>query len=334
MAQYSRKLKKGIRWWYKFGYQGKTYISDCIYLSKAEAKKEEAIKMKEIDEIARNPNKSSEMTLIELMDKRLDYLKVKKSVSYYKANKVYFQILLRFFKNSEYMSASSILKKDIGSLLMRTSVSLQKEEKDNYSVNAMLRSYKSLFNYGIQQLDLNMTNPCIGISLYPVNKKLKYIPTDSEIRAVMELCDTEQKILIEFVKETACRISEALRLKDTDIDGDDIILYTRKSKNSNLTPRRVPKPACLDSLIPLKANYRVFSRWSSAPKFLEKKIKELNLHRKWNWHNLRHRRASIWSKEKKPLFEIMLLLGHNNLSTTQNYLQLIGSYSGYDLATN
>ena len=46
--------------------------------------------------------------------------------------------------------------------------------------------------------------------------------------------------------------------------------------------------------------------------------------RNWNWHNLRHRRASIWhNKEKRPLYEVMVLLGHSNIKTTQGYLQLI-----------
>jgi site-specific recombinase XerD len=45
---------------------------------------------------------------------------------------------------------------------------------------------------------------------------------------------------------------------------------------------------------------------------------------KWNWHGLRHRRASIWAHEGKPLFELQMLLGHTQISTTQRYLHSLG----------
>jgi integrase len=67
---------------------------------------------------------------------------------------------------------------------------------------------------------------------------------------------------------------------------------------------------------------RPFERWSEYPRFLEKTVKELK-QPFWAWHSLRHRFASKLSREGKPLFEIMLLLGHSNLDTTQRYLQLL-----------
>jgi len=71
-----------------------------------------------------------------------------------------------------------------------------------------------------------------------------------------------------------------------------------------------------------KPNERVFSRWVDKPHFLKRKVKKLK-GQMWGWHSLRHRYASLLSKEGKPLFEIMKLLGHSNLSTTQIYLQLL-----------
>lgn len=66
-----------------------------------------------------------------------------------------------------------------------------------------------------------------------------------------------------------------------------------------------------------------FPEWKAYPRFLKEKVKELDLN-SWNWHNLRHRRASIWAHSGMAIFEIMIRLGHNNLSTTQKYLQLLG----------
>ena len=79
MAQYLRILKKGNRWWFKFSYQSKIYFSRAIYLSKIEAKRAEHEKYEEISNQARNPSQKPVLGLLEAMNERLDYIKIKKS---------------------------------------------------------------------------------------------------------------------------------------------------------------------------------------------------------------------------------------------------------------
>ena len=316
MAQYQRKLKKGKRWWYKFNFDGQVYFSKAIYLSKSEARKAENVRYDEVSTNARNPSQKPILNLLEAINDRLDFVQTKKSKAYYSDNKRYYKILLETLGN---VSIEQIKRADIENILLTVSQNQKSKGGDNYVVNAMLAIYKALFNHAIDRNELTIKNPCIGIELYPVNKKLKYIPSDEDIEAVKAICYDEQKNLIDFVKETGCRISEALRLKATDVNKDFIVLYTRKSRNSNLVPRKVPRPKCLKIT---GVEDRVFSRWSDTPKFLERKVKELK-QRSWNWHNLRHRYASLLSKQGTPIFEVMTLLGHSNLKTTQNYLQLL-----------
>jgi integrase len=317
MAQYKRKLKHGDRYWYKFDYHGKTYFSKAVYLSKNEARKAESILYSTLDQNSRNISQKSDFSLIQAINERLDFIQIKKSKRYYIDSKRYFKVFLANFGD---ISIKSITKAHIYDMLLETSIRLQKEGKDNYTVNAMLRAYKSLFNFIIHKHEINVKNPCLDIEDFSVNKELKYIPSINEIKAVLEICDFEQKELIEFVMNTGCRISEALRITGNDIKSDGIVLYTKKSKNSNLIPRKIPY--LVNKMI--KKDERLFSRWTDCPKYLEKKIKKLGV-KQWGWHNLRHRKASQWSKEGKPLFEIMSLLGHSSLKTTQIYLQLINS---------
>lgn len=319
MAQYSRKLKKGIRWWYKFDYSNQTYSSSCIYLSKNEAKKAEAEKLRGLSLEVQTLSQKPVLSLIHIINERLDLIKIKKSKIYYNESKRYLSILLQHFDD---IPIDKISKSEIEKLLMQTSQRQQEKGKDNYAVNSMIRCYKSLFNYVIDTYeDLKLKNPVRKISFYPVEKKLKYIPTDKEIQSVISICDNNQKSLIQFIEETGARINECLNLKGKDVLENHIVLYTRKSKNSNRVPRKLPKPECLKGLLFENEKF-IFGTWSEQPKFLERKIKQLNL-TKWGFHNLRHRRASIWSKENKPIFEIMSLLGHSNISTTQKYLQLL-----------
>lgn len=318
MAQYPRKLKAGLRWFYKFNFKGKMYRSDCIYLTKTEANRAQRKKQDEIDQKLRNPELQASFGLFKAIDDRLDYLQVKKSKRYYKENKAYFKILLERFGD---ISIADIKRTDINTLLLDVSKQSQSKGSDNYTVNSMLRIFKALFNHAIFEHDLDIKNPCVGIKPFSVKRSLKYIPSDKDIEAVLAVCDEGQTKLIKFVMETGCRINEALRLTTEDVFDNYIVLYTRKSKNSDLVPRKAVRPVnlCINGH---QSTDRVFSNWTERPKFLEDKVKELG-QKNWNWHNLRHRYASKLSKEGRPLFEIMTLLGHSNLKTTQNYLQLL-----------
>lgn len=318
MAQYQRKIKVGLRWFYKFNFQGKMYRSKCIYLSKTEAKSAEHAMYEEVSLKARNPSQEPILSLLEAINERLDYVLVKKSKDYYKDNKRYYAILLEKLGNIPF---NAIKKAQIEDLLLETSKKQQGKGFDNYVVNAMINTYKALFNYIIDKHDLNLKNPCKGVDKFSIKKKFKYIPSDEDIENVRSLCDEGQKMLIDFVKETGCRISEALRLTGKDILSDYVILYTKKSRNSDLVPRKVPKPDIIKD-IKIDLEEKLFKRWCDVPRFLEDRVRELE-QQNWNWHNLRHRFASKLSKEGKPLFEIMSLLGHSNLKTTQYYLQLL-----------
>lgn len=318
MAQYPRKLKKGTRWWYKFDYNGNTYFSSAIYLSKNEAKKAENAKYEEVSNQARNPSEKPILSLLEAINERLDYVKIKKSKDYFKDNKRYYSALLKELGD---IPISSITRKDIEEFLFKKATNAKESGRDNYAINYMLNLFKALFNYVIESHEIEMRNPCLGIKSFSVKKKLKYIPSDEDIDAVRIICDDDQRLLIDFVTETGARINEPLKVTGRDIFNDYVVLYTKKSRNSNVVPRKVPKPDCIKH-IQIQPNEKLFKQWSDTPKFLERKIRRLK-QKEWNWHNLRHRRASLWSKQGLPLYEIMSRLGHSNLSTTQKYLQML-----------
>ena len=318
MPVYSRKISTGFRFFYKFGFNGIVYRSKAIYYSKNEAKKAESAKYTEVTKQVSNPSLNPIFALSDVMNDRLSVIKAKKGIKYYKANKSQFKKLLQHIGN---IPVNEVRRAMIENFLDRESIQQQKNENDNYSVNSMLRSFKALFYYAIDVKEIEMVNPCKKITQYPINKKIKYIPSDEDIEAVKKICTPEQLFLLEFIDETAARINEPLKLLGKNIYPDKIILHTRKSKNSDLVPRKLPLPKCLEGKT-YKMNERVFPWWSEEPKFLARKIKRLGQHA-WGFHSLRHRRASLWNKEKKTVYDIMVLLGHSSLSTTLIYLQML-----------
>lgn len=295
-------------------YLGVLYHSKAIFLTKRECLQAERERREEIDYKQRHPN---ELYLKDLIDKRLEQLETQKSKIYHRENKRYFKRALDYWGN---VKVGQVTRAMVDSLLMDEAKRLKEEGRKNggVTINKMLRSLKALFFYGIKVHELDIKNPCM-LDFYPVELKLKYIPTDENILAVKAVCDEHQKLLIDFVEETACRIDEAIRFKYEDIKGEQIVLWTRKARNSNLTPRYIPKPLCLGDM---KGRGKVFD-FAVLPRFLRRYVEKLK-QPLWSWHGLRHRRASIWAKSGMPLIEIMLRLGHSNLKTTQGYLHLLG----------
>lgn len=310
MPVYQRQLSKGIRWFYQFDLNGRTYKSRIIFSNKQEAKKAEARAYQDAVRRQKYPLQLEEIDMKQAINERLDYVKVRKSKSYYQDSKRYLSILYHRFN-----SLSEVTKSDIEKIL------LEQAQRGTYTINAMLRSFKAFYNFTIQNYDLDIKNPCQYVKPFAVEKRIKYIPTNQEIEALINVCTPEQKLLIEFLRDTGARLSEALNLVGRDVSNEDVTLYTRKSANSNLMPRRVPKPDCLIGL-DIHSDKRIFEYWKEKPKFLPRKLKVLQ-QPQWGFHSLRHRYASLLSAQGKPLYEIMSLLGHSNLVTTQKYLQLL-----------
>jgi len=322
LGQYKRKLKKGVRWFYSGQYLGVKYFSRAIYLTKQEAKTAERKRISELDEQARNPEQK-EMSLLALINLRLDNLQLKRSHTYYRMSKAYFQKLLDGIGD---VPVTTIRKETVNGLFEAEAKRLTAKGKTHHKLNEFIRVTKALFNYGIKVYDLNMKNPCYGLELYPIDIKTKYIPSEKEIEAVYSKLNDKQKILFDFVKETGARVNEAVRFfNNPEVIGNLITLYTRKAKNSNLTPRHIPKPKCLSQdCSGLKGEWK-----HPNPRFIEEAIKDLQLTTAWNFHNLRHRAASLWADKGMTTLEIMQRLGHSNLATTQRYLQLLGFTGRY-----
>ncbi len=318
MPAQKRKLKKrGERWRYLGSFNGIKYCSKSVYLTKKQAQDAEREYLRDLQN--KIINIRTDMKLLDLVNDRLDFIKDTKSLDYYKENKRYMKKLIDFLGTD--IMVSRIRKKDIIDLVELEAKRLKKANRGYFKVNSMIRLLKALFFYGIRRKELDIKNPVIGIEMYSIDQNAKYIPPQSQIDFVREVLSPRQRLLFDFVSESGCRINEAVRLSYDHIRDDKVILYTRKAKNSNLTARIVPLPPCLNGIT---GKGKVFYEWDDYPRFLEQAVKLCEFPTKWNWHNLRHRYASKLATEGRPLIEIMNLLGHTNLATTQRYLQFLG----------
>lgn len=314
MGQYSRKLKKGTRWFYSGQYLGQKYHSQAIYLTKRECASAERDKLKELDELARSPVVS--ISLMELFNHRLDYLKLTRNEEYYQDNKRLCKRMIQTWGN---IMANEVTKRMVSDLVLNEVKRCHKENLTNSRPNKLFAAVRASFNYGIIKLGLTIKNPCDGLSKLPEDRNIEYVPTEEDILAVKAICSPSQQLLVQFVYDTGCRINEAIALTYKEVRPDSVILFTRKSKNSVRSPRILPRP----DYVSVTGEGKVFKEWNAYPRFLEQKVAQLKQN-PWNWHGLRRRRASIWAHSDLPLFQIMMLLGHTQISTTQRYLFSLG----------
>lgn len=317
MGQYSRKLKKGARWFYSGQYMGEKYHSKAIYLSRAKCAKAERERLIELDNESKVPQ--ADMTFLDVCTKRLDFLETK-SKYYFGDNKRLFKKLIGVW------GANTDIKKISRPLILDYLLSEVKRCKrdgfDNHTVNAQIRHIKALFVYAMDELECIETNPSRKLKFYPVKKNLKYIPPDDHINMVCEFLLPHQLRIYMFCIVSACRVSEALRATGEDIDKEAglLTLWTRKKRFSDLTPRRIELPK---EIIPLKQEGRLFPEWTQYPRFIEKACKVMNI-KLFGWHSFRHRKASLMAKNGVPINEIQHHLGHESILVTQQYLHLLG----------
>jgi integrase len=197
----------------------------------------------------------------------------------------------------------------------------------------------------VLQARLISCNPAKGIEFLPVEKRLKYIPSQVDVVKVLLAAAPGTQDYLTAIIETMARVGEINRLTWSDVDFEQkyVVLYTRKKKGGNLTPRKIPMTNRLYNMLLRRYESRdktkpwVFWQryWSRKEgKFLEgpyqdRKLIMRSLCRKagvkyFRFHALRHYGASILEKANVPIGSIQRILGHENRTTTEIYLHSIG----------
>jgi integrase len=178
---------------------------------------------------------------------------------------------------------------------------------------------------------------------YRPDRKLPFIPLESEIDSLIAHCGKKLATLLRLLKESGLRVGEAIRLewKDLDIKNSTITL-NKPEKHGTCRMFKVSTEllAMLNSL-PKNSN-RIFG-----PRVLSSYEGDFSLQRKRavnklqnprllqiHFHTFRHWKATIEYAKTKDLLHVMKLLGHRSVQNTLIYTQLISFESNeYHSAT-
>lgn len=109
---------------------------------------------------------------------------------------------------------------------------------------------------------LTSESPAEGIDFFPVEKKLRHIPSLEDVSKVLAAADRDTQDYLWTIWDTMVRMSEVnrLTLDDVNLERRHVILYTRKKKGGHLTPRKVQMTQKLYEILSRRYSERDISK--------------------------------------------------------------------------
>ncbi len=326
--------KKG--WRYDFHLKGLRHTKG-FYKTKTEAKQAEANQRKEVLEPPRQEQGTpTDMAFLALVNRRLDHVKAYNSERHYKDNTY---MAKRWVRRWGRLNSGDIPQDMIqGFVLQRTKVSANTANKE-------IRYLRATFNFGIKKNWIS-ANPTKGIDFLPTEKKLRFIPDPKDVERLIREAETDPWLKARFLdtsdylwtlRETLGRMSEINQLTwdDVHLSQRYVVLYTRKKRGGNLSPRKVAMTDKLFHVLLKRFGERDLSKpwvfWHPATgkpykdrkKFMKRLCENAGIPY-FRFHSLRHSGASVMDQANIPLGSIQRILGHENRKTTEIYLHGLG----------
>jgi integrase len=183
-----------------------------------------------------------------------------------------------------------------------------------------LETYASLLKY----LGLKWTKPRIT-----VEARIPFIPTETELDLLIASCGNRMATLLQTLKETGARISEAVKLKWIDLSTEQKTLNITPSKNSN--PRLLPISDKLLNVINQLPHTRehIFAQainglrtsYDAQRKVTSQKLQSPRI-LKISFHTFRHWKGTMEYHKTKDIMHVKQVLGHKNINNTMIYINI------------
>ena len=166
---------------------------------------------------------------------------------------------------------------------------------------------------------------------YEMCRRLPFIPLEQELDELIACTGKKMSAILQTLKETACRIGEALHIEWSDIDVEKrTIAINHPEKHGNVRAVEVSekllvmlsaiprdKQTVLGTSLQVARNSFNAQRRHAAKKLGNPRI--LQIH----FHTFRHWKATMEYHRTKDILHVMRLLGHKSIANTLIYTQLV-----------
>lgn len=326
--------KKRKTWRYDFVMEGVRYHGSQ-FQTKKEARKAEAERRKQVEYDLQNPQPQprveTHMDFLTLINRRLAHVEAYFSESHFNDT---LYAAKRWAKRWKKLKVEDITSEMLEKYIF------ERLKISSYVANKEIRQLRAMFNLGIKKKWIK-ENPANDLDFFPVEKKVKYVPSIVDIKKVISQGNQEQQDYLTLIWHTMARVGEINRLTwdDVSLEQQYVLLYTRKKKGGHLTPRKVKMTKEVFEILSRKNAHRDKNKpWVFWHKYYDQKKNKFvtgpyqdrkrlmeNLCKKaevkyFRYHALRHAGASLLDDQNVPISTIQKLLGHENRTTTEIYL--------------
>ncbi len=234
------------------------------------------------------------------------------------------------------------------------------DKASRVTINNERRVISSFYTWLVRE-EAVIHNPILKIDKLKTKKTKKEAFTELEIEKIRDACRSERETaMIEILLSTGCRISELVQMKISELEDDKIIVHGKGGKDrivylnakaqnvltKYLACRKDENPyiftlakfkVCEGKLCKLsKADQ---TRWYKFPEFVRedghmdasaaegiiRKIGKRAGVEKTHPHRFRRTCATFALRRGMPIEQVSIMLGHEQISTTQVYLDLTES---------
>lgn len=234
-------------------------------------------------------------------------------------------------------------------------IRMQRDKVSKTTIGNEIRNLGSFFGW-LYAEEIIRRNPMAKIDRIKQEKTKKEALTELEIEQLRDATDDErEKFLIELLLFTGCRVSEVVQILLADIEGERILVHGKGQKDryvylnakarlalSNYMKERSDKnpylfPRC-ESVQVLKKkgmSHKDMRRWwkkqenvvdghavASTIEVITRKIAKRAGVEQANPHKFRRTCATLALRRGMPIEQVSKMLGHEEISTTQIYLDL------------
>ena len=249
------------------------------------------------------------------------------------------RIFLSFLAESRIGSLHEVSRQVMGSFLNYL-YGREKQKNVPYSLSykAKVISSVSRFFVFLQKESLLLSNPAAHLKPPKVPKTtvqnmLTLAEVDRLLKNIDEKKERRDYLLIEFIYNTGCRVNEAANARVKDIDLGENIFHIRSGKGKKdrvvpfspkLSKQLAPyikgkkKEACL---FPNQYGHRLAGE--SVTRMICRRAKAAGIYKHVTAITLRHTCATHLMQNGAGIRHIQLLLGHENINTTQVYTKVV-----------
>ena len=271
------------------------------------------------------------MNVTSQIEEYMNYINIEKQLSK-NTYDGYKRDLTSFF-NYVNKDANQITRTDIVNYI--THISKQKNSK---TVNRNIVSIRNYFKYLNKKGKLKF-NPCDDITGLKTPKTIPHVLNEDDINKLLDIkCnnafDYRNKAMLELMYSSGLRVSELLSLEVNDIDFNmNIVRCFGKGSKERIVPISDMATVALYDYINVYrfdefSKYDFMDRLSRQGffKILKEIALEKGINKDLSPHTIRHSFATHLINHGADLRSVQLMLGHENIKTTQIYTHVSNNY--------